>query len=70
MIRRGNPAERKVALTFDIEIDDVTLYGILDVLRARGLRGTFFVTGRWVEAFPWTRPARSCATGTRSATTR
>ncbi|MBK9714230.1 MAG: polysaccharide deacetylase family protein [Kouleothrix sp.] len=52
VIRRGNPAERKVALTFDIEIDDVTLYGILDVLRARGLRGTFFVTGRWVQAFP------------------
>src|SRR5262249_6102594 len=30
VIRRGNPAEPKVALTFDIEIDDKTLYGILD----------------------------------------
>ena len=52
LIDRGNPAERKVALTFDIEIDDKTLYGILDVLRARGLHGTFFVTGHWVQAFP------------------
>jgi peptidoglycan/xylan/chitin deacetylase (PgdA/CDA1 family) len=52
VIRRGNPAEPKVALTFDIEIDEATLYSILDILRARGLHGTFFVTGRWVMAFP------------------
>ncbi|HEX9371299.1 MAG TPA: polysaccharide deacetylase family protein, partial [Roseiflexaceae bacterium] len=52
VINRGNPAERKVALTFDIEIDDSTLYGFLDVLHARGIHGTFFVTGRWVQAFP------------------
>jgi peptidoglycan/xylan/chitin deacetylase (PgdA/CDA1 family) len=52
VINRGNPAEPKVALTFDIEIDQATLYGILDILRARGLHGTFFVTGHWVMAFP------------------
>jgi peptidoglycan/xylan/chitin deacetylase (PgdA/CDA1 family) len=52
VIKRGNPAEPKVALTFDIEIDQATLYGILDILRARGLHGTFFVTGHWVMAFP------------------
>jgi len=52
VIRRGNPAEPKVALTFDIEIDQATLYSILDILRARGLHGTFFVTGHWVMAFP------------------
>jgi peptidoglycan/xylan/chitin deacetylase (PgdA/CDA1 family) len=52
VIRRGNPAEPKVALTFDIEIDEATLYSILDILRARGLHGTFFVTGRWVMAYP------------------
>lgn len=52
VINRGNPAEPKVALTFDIEIDQATLYGILDILRARGLHGTFFVTGHWVTAFP------------------
>jgi peptidoglycan/xylan/chitin deacetylase (PgdA/CDA1 family) len=52
VINRGNPAERKVALTFDIEIDDRTLYAILDILRARGYHGTFFVTGHWVMAYP------------------
>jgi peptidoglycan/xylan/chitin deacetylase (PgdA/CDA1 family) len=52
VINRGNPAEPKVALTFDIEIDEATLYSILDILRARGLHGTFFVTGHWVMAFP------------------
>jgi peptidoglycan/xylan/chitin deacetylase (PgdA/CDA1 family) len=52
VIRRANPAARNVALTFDIEIDAATLYGFLDVLRQRGIHGTFFVTGRWVMAFP------------------
>jgi len=52
VIRRGNPAERKVALTFDIEIDDKALYAFLDILRQRGIHGTFFVTGRWVQAYP------------------
>jgi peptidoglycan/xylan/chitin deacetylase (PgdA/CDA1 family) len=52
VINRGNPAEPKVALTFDIEIDQATLYSILDILRARGLHGTFFLTGNWVMAFP------------------
>jgi peptidoglycan/xylan/chitin deacetylase (PgdA/CDA1 family) len=52
VIRRGNPSEPKVALTFDIEIDDRTLYGFLDILRARGIHGTFFLTGRWVQAYP------------------
>ena len=52
VIKRGNPAEPKVALTFDIEIDQATLYSILDILRARGLHGTFFLTGHWVMAFP------------------
>jgi peptidoglycan/xylan/chitin deacetylase (PgdA/CDA1 family) len=52
IIDHGNRAKPQVALTFDIEIDDATLYGILDILRARGLRGTFFLTGSWVEAFP------------------
>ena len=52
IIRRGNPAARNVALTFDIEIDAQTLYDMLAILRERGLHGTFFLTGRWVMAFP------------------
>ncbi len=52
IIKRGNPEQPKVALTFDIEIDAASLYGILDILGARGIKGTFFVTGHWVQAFP------------------
>jgi peptidoglycan/xylan/chitin deacetylase (PgdA/CDA1 family) len=52
IVNRGNPSKPQVALTFDIEIDEASLYGILDILRARGLHGTFFLTGRWVEAYP------------------
>lgn len=51
-VRRGNPASGKVALTFDIEIDDTTLYAILEALRQRNVKGTFFVTGNWVKRFP------------------
>lgn len=51
-VRRGNPASGKVALTFDIEIDDTTLYAVLEALRQRNVRGTFFVTGNWVKRFP------------------
>jgi Predicted xylanase/chitin deacetylase len=68
-VHRGNPASGKVALTFDIEIDDTTLYAILDALRQRRVKGTFFVTGRWVKRFP--DAARAIvAMDTRSATIR
>jgi peptidoglycan/xylan/chitin deacetylase (PgdA/CDA1 family) len=52
IVQRLDAAQRNVALTFDIEIDDKSVYTILDALRARGVKGTFFVTGRWVMAFP------------------
>lgn len=53
IIRQGNPTVPKVALTFDIELQDLRpLYAILDTLRARQIKGTFFVTGAWVRQFP------------------
>jgi peptidoglycan/xylan/chitin deacetylase (PgdA/CDA1 family) len=52
IVNHGHHGKPQVALTFDIEIDEASLYGILDILRARGLHGTFFLTGRWVEAYP------------------
>ncbi len=52
IIKQGNPDQPLVALTFDIEIDDVSLYAILDALDARQIKGTFFVTGRWMKTFP------------------
>lgn len=47
----------RVALTFDAEHPDRphrpgVQEGILDVLRDRSVRTTFFLQGRWVEAFP------------------
>lgn len=53
IIRQGNPTVPKVALTFDIELQDLRpLYALLDTLRARQIKGTFFVTGAWVRQFP------------------
>lgn len=52
IMHRGNPNRPQVALTFDVEIDDMSLYAILEILREHGLKATFFVTGGWVEAFP------------------
>jgi peptidoglycan/xylan/chitin deacetylase (PgdA/CDA1 family) len=52
IIERGNPENPLVALTFDIEIDDASLYAILDILAERNIKGTFFVTGQWAQSFP------------------
>ena len=63
----------RVALTFDAEHPDRphrpgVQEGILDVLRDRSVRATFFLQGRWVEAFPETarRVARGRATSSGS----
>lgn len=52
IVGRGSPDRPEVALTFDIEVDAGTLYAILDILRDREIKATFFVTGRWVQSFP------------------
>ena len=49
----------RIALTFDAEHPDRThrpgvQEEMLDVLRERAVRATFFLQGRWVEAFPET----------------
>ena len=51
-VRIGRQDQPVVALTIDTEINDVMLYQILDILNARGLHATFFVTGRWVQGYP------------------
>jgi peptidoglycan-N-acetylglucosamine deacetylase len=49
-----------VALTFDAEHPDRSwcppgaAEGILDVLAGAGIRATFFIQGRWAEAYPGT----------------
>ena len=53
-------SELRVALTFDAEHPDRpwcppgNADGILDTLRERGVTATFFVQGRWAEAYPAT----------------
>jgi peptidoglycan/xylan/chitin deacetylase (PgdA/CDA1 family) len=51
-VSRGRQDLPLVSLTIDTEINDVLLYQILDILRPRGIHATFFVTGRWVRAYP------------------
>jgi peptidoglycan/xylan/chitin deacetylase (PgdA/CDA1 family) len=48
----GNPDQPNVALTFDIEIDDQSVYDILALLKRYDVRGTFFVAGSWVKSYP------------------
>lgn len=43
-------AENKVALTFDAAWGSDKTRGIMDILEANGLRGTFFLTGFWIDA--------------------
>ena len=47
---------RVVALTFDAGASNAGAPKILAVLRATGVEGTFFLTGRWAELYPqWAR---------------
>jgi peptidoglycan-N-acetylglucosamine deacetylase len=45
-------SEQVVALTFDAGGNAAALESILSTLAAEGVRGTFFLTGRWAEANP------------------
>src|SRR4030095_776669 len=48
----GAADKAKVALTFDDGPDPVWTPKVLDLLKARGLKATFFLIGRNVEAYP------------------
>lgn len=52
IVHQADPNQARVALTFDVEIDDKSIYSMLETLRAHGMKGSFFVTGNWVRAFP------------------
>lgn len=51
LVRHG-PAELKIALTFDDGPSPIYTPMILDVLKQRGVRATFFLVGRHVEKYP------------------
>lgn len=51
-IRRGPREVRRLALTFDDGPDPVNTPKVLDLLRAAGIRGTFFVVGERAARAP------------------
>lgn len=44
--------EKKVALTFDVAWGNENMEKILNILKSRDVRATFFVTGKWAEDYP------------------
>ncbi len=60
-IERGPESSKRVALTFDAGSTNVPTPAILAALRTRGLRCTFFLTGRWAEQYPDTVRAIAAA---------
>jgi peptidoglycan-N-acetylglucosamine deacetylase len=51
-VARGPSSRRMVALTFDAGADRGFAAGILDTLRATGVKATFGMTGKWAEQNP------------------
>lgn len=51
-IRRGNTRQPAVALTFDAGSNDNNAAQILDILREKRVRGTIFLTGKFIEKYP------------------
>lgn len=49
---RGPRGQRQVCLTFDGGSTSEVALDVLDALRARGLRCTFFLTGAFIQKFP------------------
>lgn len=50
IVRKGTTPQPRVALTFDVEMGDISF--LLEVLRQRGVPATFFVTGGWARSHP------------------
>ncbi len=51
-ISRGPTSERKVALTFDGGAEANATQEILDILKAKGIRTTIFLTGGYIRKYP------------------
>ncbi|HXG41114.1 MAG TPA: polysaccharide deacetylase family protein [Dehalococcoidia bacterium] len=52
VVSRGDPSRPLVALTFDAGADAGHTVQVLDTLRAKGVRASFGITGRWAEQNP------------------
>lgn len=54
IIQRASQATNKVALTFDDGPNPPCTEELIQILDDKGVRGTFFVVGKWAEAYPRT----------------
>lgn len=52
VIRQGNPDKQAVGLLINVDWGEKELPKMLSVLKQRGVKATFFVSGRWAEKFP------------------
>ncbi|MGG1674927.1 polysaccharide deacetylase family protein [Neobacillus sp. NRS-1170] len=52
LISNGSLQKKEIALTFDAGSDAAGI-AILDVLKKYNLKATFFLTGKWVEKYPY-----------------
>ena len=50
--QNGRRDQMKVALTFDDGPNPPRTDQVIEILNAKGVRGTFFVLGKWVERWP------------------
>lgn len=51
-IYRGNPHKRQMALMVNVSWGEEHLSALLDVFDRHGVKGTFFLDGKWVSRFP------------------
>jgi peptidoglycan-N-acetylglucosamine deacetylase len=49
VIRQGNPDKKAVGLLINVDWGDIELEQMLPVLKQRGVKVTFFVSGRWAQ---------------------
>ena len=50
--QNGRRDQMKVALTFDDGPNPPRTDQVIEILNAKGVQGTFFVLGKWVERWP------------------
>ncbi|MFF2855889.1 polysaccharide deacetylase family protein [Peribacillus sp. NPDC058002] len=52
MIYMGNPSKKRIALTFDDGPEDIYTPQILEILKQKGVKATFFVIGERAKKYP------------------
>ncbi|MBO8167729.1 MAG: polysaccharide deacetylase family protein [Thermoanaerobacteraceae bacterium] len=51
-IYQGEQSKKQMALTFNVDWGQEYLPDILSILREKGVKATFFLTGRWTKKYP------------------